>query len=80
MWVYLANLGLSGMAMDAEYTMTMPHISRAMTTHAKGWSNPRVCGTSVVAAKEPRPTRRTGNGAGLAAAAAERRENQPDSV
>ena len=74
MWVYLANLGLSGMAMEAEYTITMPQSNKATTTQTSGWSNPRTGATTLVEAKEPRPPRRTGKAVVRGAILA---ENQP---
>ena len=41
-WVgaILPKRGLSGMAIDAEYTMTNPQASSATTTHSRAWSKP----------------------------------------
>ena len=41
-WVgaILPKRGLSGMAIDAEYTMTNPQASSATTTHSRVWSKP----------------------------------------
>lgn len=37
-FLYAANFGESGSAIDAEYTITIPSSSNRITTHSNGWS------------------------------------------
>ena len=57
LWSYLAKRGLSGMAIDAEYTITSPQASSATVTHSRGWSKPCTrCGWLGVRAKPLAPS------------------------
>jgi hypothetical protein len=48
------------MAIDAEYTITKPNISKAKVTHTKGWSKPFTCTGDAAVRVNSVPWTRTG--------------------
>ena len=58
----MAKRGLSGIAIEAEYTITRPQASSATTTHSSAWSKPStLAGVVPVARRYSVPPTRTGS-------------------